>query len=136
LQQIASVKTIDVTDTVQRPKGWQEVKLRRVYIKEWQDRKNGVDEDVIIERRYARELEVNLIHEDEYIFVCLLVFLLFFCLQAEKEMIQELSVRGRVRAYETAIKQQQQPFHTKLGTKQNRRVNRSFFLPLNVLVVS
>lgn len=43
----------------QRPPGWAEMKLRRVYLKEWQDRKDGVDEDEILERRYQRELEVT-----------------------------------------------------------------------------
>ena len=60
-------------------KGWAIVKLRRVYIKEWRDRKNGVDEEEIMERRYQRELEV------------------------EQEMILEMSVNGRIRAFEKQI---------------------------------
>ncbi len=33
----------------------------RVYMKEWQDRRDGVDEDDIMDKRYARELEVILV---------------------------------------------------------------------------
>jgi hypothetical protein len=65
--------------TNKRPKGWALVKLRRVYIKEWKDRKDGLDEEEIMERRYQREQE------------------------AEQEMIQEMSVNGRIRAFERAI---------------------------------
>ena len=65
--------------TGKRPNGWAAVKLRRVYIKEWRDRKEGVDEETIMERRYQREQE------------------------AESEMIQEMSVHGRIRAFERAI---------------------------------
>jgi hypothetical protein len=42
-----------------RPKGWAEIKLRRVYLKEWEDRKNGVDEDDILDKRFQREQEVT-----------------------------------------------------------------------------
>lgn len=65
--------------TGKRPNGWAAVKLRRVYIKEWRDRKEGVDEETIMERRYQREQE------------------------AESEMILEMSVHGRIRAFERAI---------------------------------
>ncbi len=51
------VKSFD--DTSDRPKGWAEIKLRRVYLKEWEDRKNDLDEDDIMDKRYARELEVK-----------------------------------------------------------------------------
>lgn len=66
--------------TGKRPKGWNEVKMRRVYLKEWLDRKNGVDEETIIARRPEREREV------------------------EAEMINEASVFNRVRAIEKRIK--------------------------------
>jgi hypothetical protein len=66
--------------TGKRPKGWNEVKLRRVYLKEWLDRKNGVDEETILARRPEREREV------------------------EAEMINEASVFNRVRAIEKRIK--------------------------------
>lgn len=52
-------QTFDINDPSRRPKGWAEVKLRRVYIKEWQDRKLGVDESTILLRRFAREQEVS-----------------------------------------------------------------------------
>jgi len=68
------VKSFD--DTSDRPKGWAEIKLRRVYLKEWEDRKNGVDEDDIMDKRYARELE------------------------AEQEMIAELGVKGKIALFE------------------------------------
>ena len=42
-----------------RPPGWAEIRLRRVLLKEWEDRKNGVDEDDILDKRYQRELEVQ-----------------------------------------------------------------------------
>ena len=66
--------------TGKRPKGWNEVKMRRIYLKEWLDRKNGVDEETIMARRPEREREV------------------------EAEMINEASVFNRVRAIEKRIK--------------------------------
>jgi hypothetical protein len=42
--------------------GWADIKLRRVYLKEWEDRKNGVDEDDILDMRYQRELEVVIVY--------------------------------------------------------------------------
>lgn len=41
------------------PQGWADIRLRRVFLKEWEDRKNGLSEDEILEKRYARELEVT-----------------------------------------------------------------------------
>ena len=41
------------------PQGWADIRLRRVFLKEWEDRKNGVSEEEILQRRYARELEVS-----------------------------------------------------------------------------
>lgn len=70
-------------DSTTRPTGWADIRLKRVYIKEWQDRKEGLDESVIMGRRYQREQE------------------------AEKEMVQEVTVRGRIRAYENVVKQKQ-----------------------------
>ena len=58
----------DVTVTAQdfdplnpdkKPKGWADIKLRKVYMKEWQDRKDGVDNEDIMDRRYQREREVR-----------------------------------------------------------------------------
>jgi hypothetical protein len=51
-----------------------------VYIKEWQDRKDGLDEEQILSRRYQREQE------------------------AEQEMIQEMSVLGRIKKFERMAK--------------------------------
>jgi hypothetical protein len=69
-------ENFDPNDATKRPKGWATVKLRRVYLKEWNDRKDGLDEDAILSRRYQREQE------------------------AEQEMIQEMSVLGRIRKFE------------------------------------
>ena len=55
----ASIMSSKDIGTANRPKGWAEIKLRKVYLKEWEDRKNGVDEDDILDRRYQRELEVR-----------------------------------------------------------------------------
>ena len=52
------------------------MKLRRVYLKEWDDRKNGVANEVILERRYFREQEV------------------------EQEMIREMGVLSRIKKFE------------------------------------
>jgi hypothetical protein len=54
-----TAKDFDPNNPNQRPKGWADIKLRKVYLKEWQDRKDGVDEDEIMNRRYQRELEVS-----------------------------------------------------------------------------
>lgn len=69
----------DVNNISSRPGGWADIKLRRVYLKEWEDRKNGVDEDEILEKRYQRELE------------------------AEQEMIAELGVRGKIAMFNKGI---------------------------------
>jgi hypothetical protein len=53
--------------------------MMRVIVKEQSERVQGVDEETIMERRYQREQE------------------------AESEMIQEMSVHGRIRAFERAI---------------------------------
>ena len=63
-----------------RPQGWADIKLRRVYLKEWEDRRAGVDEDDILEKRFQRELE------------------------AEQEMIAELGVRGKIALFEKGIR--------------------------------
>ena len=49
----------DIGSASKRPVGWAEIRLRRVFLKEWEDRKNGVDEDDILDKRYQRELEVT-----------------------------------------------------------------------------
>ena len=52
------------------------MKLRRVYLKEWDDRKNGVANEVILEMRYFREQEV------------------------EQEIIREMGVLSRIKKFE------------------------------------
>ena len=44
--------------TYQHPEGWAAIKLRKVYLKEYQDRKDGLDEEDILSKRYQRELQV------------------------------------------------------------------------------
>lgn len=46
------------------PQGWADIRLRRVFLKEWEDRKNGVSEEEILEKRYARELEVSFAQDE------------------------------------------------------------------------
>ncbi len=53
-----TAKDLDGTQGDSNPAGWAEIKLRRVYLKEWQDRRDGLDEDEILGKRYERELEV------------------------------------------------------------------------------
>lgn len=55
-------KDLHPTDPSKKPMGWADIKLRKVYLKEWQDRKDGVDEDEIISRRFKRELEVHMLY--------------------------------------------------------------------------
>jgi hypothetical protein len=47
-----------MSDTEKKPKGWAEIKLRKVYMKEWKDRRDGADESDIISKRFYREREV------------------------------------------------------------------------------
>ena len=63
-----------------KPKGWGAIKQRKVYIKEYQDRRDGADEDDIFNKRYHRERE------------------------AEDEMSQSLSVHGRIQIIETRMR--------------------------------
>lgn len=72
-------ENFDPSDASKRPKGWATVKLRRVYLKEWKDRKDGVDDNTIFARRYQREQE------------------------AENEMVQEMSVAGRIKRFERLV---------------------------------
>lgn len=74
-----SDENYDPNDISKRPKGWATVKLRRVYLKEWADRKEGLDDEAILAKRYQREQE------------------------AEVEMIQEMSVIGRIRRFEKLV---------------------------------
>ena len=57
--EITTSLDFDPQNPHQRPKGWAEIKLRKVYLKEWQDRKDGLDEEDIMAKRYDRELEVS-----------------------------------------------------------------------------
>ena len=54
-----STTNFDPRSPDKKPPGWADIKLRKVYLKEWQDRRDGLDEDVIMQRRYQRELEVR-----------------------------------------------------------------------------
>lgn len=63
---VSEIKAIEITakdfDPIhpeKRPAGWSDIKLKKIYIKEWQDRKDGIDEDEIMRRRVHREKEVN-----------------------------------------------------------------------------
>lgn len=69
------------SDTSVRPKGWGAIKQHKVYMKEWQDRKDGVDDDDIYTNRFNRERE------------------------AEDEMNQALSVHGHIQIIEKRMKQ-------------------------------
>ena len=62
-----------------KPQNWAEIKLRKVYLKEWQDRKDGLDEEEILAKRYERESLV------------------------EEEMEQAMTVFGRIRMFESRI---------------------------------
>ena len=59
-----------------RPPGWAEIRMQRVLLKEWEDRKNGVDEDDILDKRYQRELEVC---------ICVCVYCQIYCFLNNKE---------------------------------------------------
>lgn len=54
-----TAKDFDPSNPDKKPAGWSDIKLKKIYIKEWQDRKDGVDEDEIMRRRVHREKEVN-----------------------------------------------------------------------------
>jgi len=54
-----TAKDFDPADPEKKPAGWSDIKLKKIYIKEWQDRKDGVDEDEIMRRRVHREKEVT-----------------------------------------------------------------------------
>lgn len=69
----------DPSNPEKKPKNWAEIKLRKVYLKEWQDRKDGLDEDDILAKRYEREMQV------------------------EEEMEQAMTVFGRIRMFENRI---------------------------------
>jgi hypothetical protein len=50
-------ENFDASDPTKRPKGWFEIRHKRVILKEQADRNKGIDEDIIAEMRPNRELE-------------------------------------------------------------------------------
>lgn len=96
----------NIGSAAKRPPGWAEIRLRRVFLKEWEDRKNGVDEDDILDKRYQRELEVIFAQFllSFYIFFQLTSFRFGDYQQAEQEMIAELGVKGKIALFEKGFK--------------------------------
>ena len=54
------------------------MKLRRVYLKEWEDRKNGVDDDVIMGRRHVRIDYVILLITLSMIYNCYSIYSIYY----------------------------------------------------------
>ena len=69
-----TAKDFDPSDPEKKPAGWSDIKLKKIYIKEWQDRKDGVDEDEIMRRRVHREKEVLYM----YTYISLLLYVLMY----------------------------------------------------------
>jgi hypothetical protein len=56
---VFNVGNFNPADPNKRPRGWFEIRQKRVALKEQADRNNGVSEETIAEMRHQRELEVG-----------------------------------------------------------------------------